>query len=177
MLGALAQAERTPVEVNPLLAAAAGDEQLAQHGQQRPRPRAAGRGVMRDVPPAEHEQPFLSGDLPYRLGRGGIVMTGTQERDAGRVAAGLWQREAAGRPVEPVGNLGQDARAVTGVRIAALGPPVVEVAQDGQGLGDDVVAAPPRQVGHEADAARVVLESAVIQAPVLAGRGRGMRGA
>ena len=171
MLGALAQAERTPVEVNPLLAAAAGDEQLAQHGQLRPRPRAAGRGVVRDIPPAEHEQPFLGSDLPHCLGRGGIVMTGIQERDAGRVAAGLRQREAAGRPVEPVGNLGQDARAVTGVRVGALGAPVVEVAQDGQGLGDDVVAAPPGQVGHEADAARVVLEPAVIQALALRAAG------
>ena len=173
MFGPLAQAERAPVEVDPLLARAAGDEQLAQPGQQRPRSPAAGRGVVRDVPPAEHAQPFLGGDLLHRPGRRGVVTTGGQERDAGRVAAGLRQREAAGRPVEAVGNLGQDARAVTGVRVAALGPPVVEVVQDRQGLGHDVVAAPPGQVGHEADTARVVLEPAVVEA--LAQRAAGRR--
>ncbi len=164
VLGALAQAERAPVELDAQLAAAARHEQLAQPGQQRPRPPPARRRVVRDLPPAEHAQPFLGGNPLHCLGRG-IDLVRSQEGDAGRVRSRCGQRKAARRPVEAVGNLGQDACPVAGVRVAALRTPVVKVAQDGQALGHDVVAAPPGQVGHEADAARVMLELAVVQAP------------
>ena len=64
---------------------------------------------------------------------------------------------------ELVGDLHQDARAVTGVRLGAGGTAVLEVAERRQRLADDLVARDPGHGGHEGDAARVVLVGAVVE--------------
>ena len=58
---------------------------------------------------------------------------------------------------ERVGDLHQDAGAVTGVRLGARGAAVLEVAQRGQRLRHDVVAGHAGQGRHEGDATGVVL--------------------
>ena len=63
----------------------------------------------------------------------------------------------------------QDARAVAGVGLGAGGAAVLEVAQRGQRLVDDVVAGAAGQGGHEGDATGVVLVRRVVE-PL--GRGR-----
>jgi len=96
--------------------------------------------------------------------RGG-GLAGGQEGQPGGVTAAGGQAEAAGRAEERVRDLGQNARPVAGLRVASLRAPVVQVTQDGEGLGDRVMGAPTGQVGDEADAAGVVLVAAVVQPP------------
>ena len=67
------------------------------------------------------------------------------------------------RAQERVGDLGEDARAVAGVGLGAGGAAVVEVAQRGEGLVDDLVGRRAGQRRHEGDAAGVVLVPAVVQ--------------
>jgi hypothetical protein len=69
---------------------------------------------------------------------------------------------------EGVGHLDQDARTVPGVDLAPAGPAVQEVLQHLQGLADDGVGLSPLHVDDEPDAARVVLESGVIERGELA---------
>ncbi len=120
--------------------------------------------------PAEHLEALGLGDLLHRLaGRGGVLGRLRQERDAGGVAAVFGQVEFDNGAKELVGNLQQDARAVTGVRFGALGTAVLQVHQGRDGLVDDVAAAATVHVGHHRHAARVVLERGVVQ-PLTAGR-------
>ena len=65
---------------------------------------------------------------------------------------------------EPVRHLDEQAGAVTGVGLGALGAAVVEVAQRGEAQLDDAVRRPALQVHHEGDAAGVVLEGRVVKA-------------
>jgi hypothetical protein len=98
------------------------------------------------------------------------IAAARQERHARRVEAGCGQAEPAGRAEERVGELGEDARPVAGLRVASLGAAVVQVAQHREGLGHRVMGPPAGQVGDEADAAGVVLVVAVVQplvAPVM----------
>ena len=67
---------------------------------------------------------------------------------------------------ERVRDLDQDAGAVAGVGLGAGGAAVVEVAQGGEGLVDDVVARRATQGGHEGDAAGVVLVLRPVEALV-----------
>ena len=62
-----------------------------------------------------------------------------------------------------VGDLEQDAGAVTRVGLGAHGAAVLEVAQRGERLGHDVVAGHAGQGGDEGDTARVVLVAAVVE--------------
>ena len=68
-----------------------------------------------------------------------------------------------------VGDLDQDARAVAHQLVGADGAAVVEVLQDLEALHDDRVRLEALDVGHEADAAGVLLVGGVIQPA----RGRG----
>jgi hypothetical protein len=83
------------------------------------------------------------------------------------IAAGCRQLESAHRPQEAIGDLHQDAGSVAGVRLGARGATVVEVAQGGQGLDDDVVARLAGQRGDEGDAAGIVFVLTVVEAWVL----------
>ena len=91
-----------------------------------------------------------------------------------RVGARLGQREVAHLAQERVGDLDQDAGAVTDVVLGAGRAAVVEVVQGGQAPGDHLVAATAVHVDDEGDAAGVVLERRVVQ-PLAMGRSRAMR--
>jgi hypothetical protein len=81
------------------------------------------------------------------------------------------QVDAGHRAQERVGQLNQDAGAVTAGRLGAGGAAVLEVGQRGQGIADDRVTAAAQDVGHHGDAARVVLAGRVVQ-PGRAGKRR-----
>ena len=68
-----------------------------------------------------------------------------------------------GRPVERVGHLHQDAGAVARVGLGAGRAAVVQAAHRGERLVDDGVTLPALHVDDEPDAARVVLESGVVE--------------
>ena len=91
-------------------------------------------------------------------------------------APGRREVEVDDRAQERVGDLGEDARAVADERVGARGAAVVEVAQGGQRVVDDVVAGAAPHRGHEGDAAGVVLVLAAVQARCRrAGRRSGRR--
>ena len=144
-LGLLAQAERPPVERQPPLAGGGADEHLGQPRHRRPRAVAAAARVMRNVTPAEHGQVLPGGDALDRRDGGGraaaVIAVRRQEHHPGRIGTRRRQRELAGGTEEGVRDLGGDARAVAGVRVAALRAPVLQVAQHGQRAGHDVMAA------------------------------------
>ena len=120
--------------------------------------------------PAEHLEALGLGDLLDGLARrGGVLGRLRQERDAGGVAARFGQVEFDDGAQELVGNLQQDACAVTGVRFGALGTAVLQVQQGRDGLVDDVAAAAAVHVGDHGNATRVMLERGVVQ-PLTTGR-------
>ena len=93
-----------------------------------------------------------------------------QEAHRHRVVAGRRQVDAGLlRPVaqQRVGRLDHAAGAVADQRIGADGAAMVEVDQDLQALADDVMRLAALDVGHEADAARVVLVARVVQSLLL----------
>ena len=83
-------------------------------------------------------------------------------------------RLGAGPAEEFVGDLEQDAGPVPGVGLASAGPAMVEVAEDRQRVADDGMGLLATHVDQEADAARVMLESRVVES--LLGRRAGQAG-
>ena len=79
-------------------------------------------------------------------------------------ARGCGQLEVDDLAEERVRDLQQDAGAVAGVRLGAGRAAVLEVAQRGDRLGDDVVAGLAGQGGDERDTAGVVLVESVVEA-------------
>ena len=171
VLGALAQAEGEAVEVDAAARLAGGGREhelegrhgAARHGAEDVR-------VDRDLAPAQDGEALFNRE---RLDRGlrlrGLVGFDGQERHAHDVRAGLRQLEAidliAGDlPEEPVGHLHEHAGAVAGVGFTADGTAVVEVAQRGEAVGDDLVAGHAGEGRDHGDAARVVLVLRVVQA-------------
>ena len=94
-------------------------------------------------------------------------MIGRQERHADGVGAG--RREVGDalrgehRAKEAVGDLDQDAGAVTGVGLGAGGAAVLEVGEGHQAGVHQLVAARALDVGDEGDPARVMLETRVVE--------------
>jgi hypothetical protein len=164
-LGALAQAERHPLQGHAdQPTGRTGDEELAEARHRAARGVTQQVGVDRQVPPADDPQLLLGGDLldaPLGL-LDGLVGAG-DERRAGGIAGRGRQVEVADLAEEPVGDLQQDAGAVSGVLLRAVGAAVVEVAQRRQRLHHDLVAGPTSHGGHEGDPTRVVLVLAVVQ--------------
>jgi len=74
---------------------------------------------------------------------------------------------------ELVGNLDEDASAITGIGVAAAGSAVCEVDEDLDAFGDDVVGFVAFDAGYEPDAAGVVLVAGVVES--LGGGGGGGR--
>ncbi len=159
----LAQAVRAPVQRNSAFTRRR-NENLAQRRQHVPGPTPAVLRVIGGVAPAEGGQAFLGGEPLHHHGsvRAGLIVSG-QEHHPGRVAARRGKLEAAHRAEERIGDLGQDAGSVARVRVAALGAAVLEVTEHGQGLGYGVVGRHPGQIGHEADATRIVFEAGVVE--------------
>ena len=165
VLGALAQAEGEPLEAHPEHAAAlGGDEQLDERRHAVQRGLAEQRRVGRHLAPAEDAQALLRGDLLDALaGLGDLLVVTGDERGAGGVRVLAGQLEVDDLAEEPVGDLHQDPGAVAGVGLGAGGTAVLEVAQRGQRLADDVVAGNTGHGGHEGDATRVVLVCSVVE--------------
>ena len=177
-LGALAQAEGEAVEAEPDHPADGGrHEQLAEE-----RHAVAGRlahelGGHGHVAPPEDGEPLLGGqrlDPGDHLGPLGLV--GRQEGGAHGIRTVDRQVEVDDLAEERVGDLGEDAGAVTHQRVGAGGAAVVEVAQGGQGVLDDVVAGASPHRRHEGHAAGVVLVLAAVEARVGGLGGEARRG-
>jgi hypothetical protein len=135
--------------------------------------------VDRHVAPAEqHLALGLDGALHLLFaGQAGGVFLG-QEDHADAVFAGRGQRDALlGHlfAVQRVGQLDQDAGAVAHQLVRAHRAAVVQVLEDLQALQDDGVALLALDVGHEADAAGVVLVGARNTGRVLADGNLGCR--
>ncbi len=164
VLGPLAEREGGPVELDARQVAGAHEE-LGEVGHHGP---GGGPGVPRvdgHVAPAEHGDVLLGRDLvDHPQGDRPGLRVDRQEGDAGGVLPGLGQGEGNHRAEERVGDLRQDAGAVTGVRFAPPSTPVVEVDERGQSLFDDVVTAAAVDVGHHGDTTGVMLVRGVVKA-------------
>ena len=165
VLGALAQAERQALEGHPDEAAAGGgDEELAEGRHHRERGGAQHGRVDRHVAPAEDGEALLGGDLlDAAAGLGDLLLPAGQERGADGVRVRLRELEVDDLAEERVREAEQDARAVTGVGLGAGRAAVLEVAERGDRLGDDVVARLAGQGGDERDTAGVVLVESVVE--------------
>ncbi len=127
------------------------------------------RGIVdRHRAPAQNRLPLFSGHrlehgpAPRRLGR-----VAGQEYEAGAVVPGCGQGDAelAALPGEEgVRHLDQDAGAVSGIDLTPAGSAVEEVLEHLEGLADNGVGLPALHVDDEADAARVVLVSGIVEA-------------
>ena len=169
---------------HPLLGQAADHEELALevHARGRggtpadedlPDDRLAGpggepqRGVVRgDVAPAEDFLALVRGGLFEDLLAGmAVAVVRGQIEHADAVLARCGQLDAHGAAAggeEGVGDLGEDAGAVAGGLLAARGTAVHQVAEDLQGLLDDVMGGTALGVHHEAEAAGIMLLGGVI---------------
>ncbi len=121
--------------------------------------------VDRHVPPAQHLG---------ALDQGVLLQHGDRARPRPRRRSGRKTRPVAYCPAggsgevddraqERVRHLDHDAGAVAGVGLGAAGAPVVEPAQRRQALGHHVVGAPAGEIGHEGDAAGVMLVGGVVE--------------
>ena len=165
MLGALAHDVGAALQVHP---GGPADEQLAEGRHGVAGERAQRRVVCGDRSPAEHGQALGFDDLLDRFtGRPGVTRRLRQEGDTGGVAALGRQLDVAlfpaHRPQEPVGHLQHDAGSVAAVRFGAGGPAVLQVQQGGDGVIDDVAAAPAVHVDDHGDTTGVVLKGGVVQ--------------
>ncbi len=97
------------------------------------------------------------------LGRGARDRVRGQEGEPSGIRPAVGQRERDGPAEERVGDLREDPRPVTDERVGAGGTAVVEVAQRGEGVVDDVVARRSPHRRDEGHAARVVLELAAVE--------------
>ncbi|EWC59048.1 hypothetical protein UO65_5657 [Actinokineospora spheciospongiae] len=174
VLGALAHAEGQALQRHPGAAVRGGQEQLGEGGHDRPR---GGPGVLghdRQFAPAQDDGAlFPRHRLDPGDGLGARAGVGGQERGAHGVGAGLGQREVHDVAVERVRDLDQDSGPVTGVGFGASGTAVLQVAQGDESFRHDRVVPAACEVGHEGDAAGVVLEVLVVETTaevVLAGR-------
>ena len=142
----------------------AADEDLGEVRHRGAAALAEHRRLDRHFAPTEDLEPFALHDLldlGDRLAR--FVRVLGQERNAGRVVARGRKFEVDHCAEEAIGHLDQDAGAVAGTGVGTERAAMVEVAQRRQPELDDAVAPAAAQVGNEADPARVVLESRVVQ--------------
>ena len=140
---------------------------LADHGHLVEHGLAQARRVDRHVAPADQLLVFGPHEV-LELADGDLagLLVLRQEAHRHRIVAGRRKGQAVvARPgaQQGVGDLDQYARAVAQQGVGPHRAPVVEVDQDLQALGDDVVGLRALDVGDEADAAGVVLMPRVIQ--------------
>ncbi len=177
-LGALAQAVGQAVEADTdEPTGRGGDEQLPEGRHAVARDLAHDLGVGGHVAPAEDAQVLLRGNgLDRGGGLGAPGLVGRQEGDAHGIRAGDGEVEVDDVAEEGVRDLRQDAGPVTDERVGAGGTAVLEVAQGGQGVVDDVVSSAAAHRGHHGHAAGVVLELAAVQPRVGGLGGEARRG-
>ena len=117
-------------------------------------------------------------DQRDRLGARLLVAAG-QKAGGDAVTARWWKLEGEPLAQEPVGQLKQDARPVTGIGVGALGAAVLEVLQRPQSARDHLVGGGSPEMRHEGDAAGVMLAGWVVEAargPEVSGGGDGFLG-
>ena len=128
----------------------------------------AERGIVdRHVAPAEQHQ-LLVPDLIGNDALDDVAPCGLarHEQRADRVVAGLRQLEADLRGLaleEGVRNLHQNAGAVAGARIGANRATMLEIAQNVERVGDDLVRLLALDVGDEADAAGILFQAGIVE--------------
>ena len=64
---------------------------------------------------------------------------------------------------EAVGDAAEDARPVACFPVAAYGAAVLQVPEDGEGIGNDGVAGPAIEVGQEAQSAGIPLVGGIVE--------------
>ena len=109
---------------------------------------------------------------PHALAVGAQALVARHEDVADGVAAGRRQVEAELLALlleEVVRDLNEHAGAVAGQRVGAHGAAVLEIGENLQRVGNDLMRLAALQVGDEADAARIVLVRRVVK-PLRSGR-------
>ena len=142
----------------------AADEQLTELRHHCTRRRSNGGIVHPQITPAEGLHALLfddAGDARHR--RVGLDLVLRHEHHASGVATGVGQVERQYRPEKRIGHLDEDAGAITGVDLGPTGATVLHVAQSLQALLHNFVGSHPLDVGHEADAAGIVLVLGAVQ--------------
>ena len=139
------------------------EELLEDRGHRRGRG-ADGVEPRRHGPPANHGLAFLAHDAfdQAAQGRAGRIGRG-QEDEARAVGAGRRQIERGDVPQERVGHLQKDAGAVPRVGIGARGAAMFQVDEQVECLAHDGMRTVALDVGHEADAAGIMLVAGPIQ--------------
>ena len=175
MLGPLAQHEAAPFEGQRVGEGPGGledfrrgaDEHLLDAGLGVPSRLAQGVVHSRDDPPTQDAQPLLAGqDCELGPDLAGVVGIPGQKDETGAVEPGQGELEAASRRhlgEKAVRELDEDARAVAGLALRTGGAPVRQPLEDGEGLADQGMALATPEVGHQPDAAGVVLECRVVK--------------
>ena len=141
------------------------DDDLADHRRREPRGLAHVAVVDGHVAPPQ-DLLALGGDrlVDQLLERPTPLGIAGQVADADAVAAGRRQVDTRdGAADERVGDLEQDARAVAGVGIGALGPAMLHVLQRLEGLLHHGVAGLAPELGDEGDAAGIMLIGGVVE--------------
>ena len=161
MLGALADHIRPALQFH---SGGTTDERLPESRHGVAGQRTERRVIGGDVAPTEQAQP-LGGDnlLEGVAGGRGIAGGLREECDAGRIRTLCGQLEVDHRPQELVGDSDHDPGPVPAVGLSAGGAAMLEVQQRGNGLVDDVAAAPAVHVHHHGDTARVVFVRGVVE--------------
>ena len=124
--------------------------------------------IHRYVAPAQHLLPLGSGEL-FQQGLAFFPrrrVVGRQEQHGHAVFALRRQinaRIGAFGAQEGVGHLDQDPRPVTGLGIGSHGAAMGEILEDGQALTDDFVAFHVFDIGHETDAAGIMLVPRIVE--------------
>ena len=142
-------------------------EQLPNHGHNVPGVVADGVGVYGHVPPPEDLLSLVSycplKDVFTYPPLGGVL---GQEHHANTVFTLRGKGDAEFGALlleEQIGHLDENSGAVSGVGVAAAGPPVPEIHQCLDALFDDVVGLYTLDVGDHTDSASVMLKSGVIK--------------
>ena len=165
VLRALAQAEGATFEVHarqPLPRRPHDELSEARHDTARGLPQAGRIGG--NVAPRDDVEAFFPRDLlDARLSRSGDIVIVREEGHADGVLPCRRQLCVDDATQESIGDLEQDARAVTGIGLSAGRAPVIEVEQCGQAHGDDLVGRLARQRRDEGDAAGIMLGRGIVE--------------
>ncbi len=164
----LADHEQLALEgINVAAVFATGDEHLADDRLNRLDAVAQNRVVGRHVAPAENALSFRRNELVERGdGLRPALLVARQKDEADRIGAGFGQIEPQRRRFltnEPVRHLDQDAGAVAGEHVRSGRSAVAQIRQDLKALLDDLVTLAVLYIGHEADAAGVVLVARIVE--------------
>ena len=175
-LGSLTQTEGLSIDLDATDGLAVGsrpdaaDEELFERGHRRSGQFADLIGPNRNAPPSQNREVFLGRDRLHRaLDLSSQRVVGGKERDSDRVSPHFREIELGDRLQKVVGDLGDDARAITGAGIRSDRPAVLEVAQCVEREVDDVVSGRTPQGSDHRETTGVPLEIGVVETCRLGG--------